>query len=160
MAPQTQWSIALLPYLGHDGSYSKQRAREIFNTEFRDPADRSTDPNTWSYALNVYFELDPDYDDYDGSPNRWNNINSIPRPVATVLLAECKPVTNGDHFMCHQWNSLTSARNAVDYQRHGKTSNYLFADGHVESRALESVFNPELGIDSFNPGSQLQTTLP
>ncbi|MDR1145758.1 MAG: prepilin-type N-terminal cleavage/methylation domain-containing protein [Verrucomicrobiales bacterium] len=148
---QPAWSIALLPYLGHDGDYSNQQALQIFNTEFRDPDDASTDPNIWSYALNVYFELDPNYDDYDDAPAQWSTIYNLPRPAATVLLAECKPVLNGDHFMCHQWSGLQSAQNAIDHQRHGKTSNYLFVDGHVESLAVEQVFNPEVDINSFHP---------
>jgi prepilin-type N-terminal cleavage/methylation domain-containing protein/prepilin-type processing-associated H-X9-DG protein len=148
---QPEWGVALLPYLGHDGTYSNQQALKIFNTEFRDPDDPSTDPNIWSYALNVYFELDPNYDDYDDSPAQWNTLYNIPRPASTVLLAEGKPVLNGDHFMCHQWDGLQSAKNAIDHERHGKTSNYLFVDGHVESLALEQVFNPAVGINNFHP---------
>jgi prepilin-type processing-associated H-X9-DG protein len=53
--------------------------------------------------------------------------------------------------MCHQWSKQAAALNAVDSLRHGKVSNYLFVDGHVESLRLEQTFDPAAGINLWNP---------
>lgn len=145
------WGKAILSYLGQPANPSDLEWGKIFNTHYRCPVDKNTDPNLWSYALNVHFELTPDGDDYVGSPATWRKLVNIERPGATILLAEPKSVYYADHVMCHQWTSAKGASNAIDRLRHGRTSNYLFVDGHAESLTVESTFDPISGTNRWNP---------
>jgi prepilin-type processing-associated H-X9-DG protein len=109
------------------------------------PTDRRTTP--WSYGLNVYFELGPD-DDYEGKPQTWRRTTSIPNPSATVVFAEND--SGADHIMPNFW---TAPPDAVDVasRRHGQRANYLFADGHAEARAFNTIYDPAHNVDAWNP---------
>lgn len=146
-----EWSVALIPYLGYASEFSEEEAIKVFNRDFRCPSDQSTNAYVWSYAMNVYFELDPTRDGYVGKPSSWGKSIQVERPSATILMGEAKGTAYGDHFMCHQWESMTAATNAVGATRHGKTSNYLFVDGHVESLPIEATFNPIKNLNRWNP---------
>lgn len=146
------WGKAILPYLDLPSDPTDAEWKQIFNTYYHCPADKTTDPNIWSAALNVYFELDPGGDDYDGSPTTWRTPASVSCPGRTILLAEPKPVYYADHIMCHLWTTTKAASNAIDSSRHGKTSNFLFVDGHVESLPVEATFYPAKRINLWNPG--------
>lgn len=145
------WAASVAPYLGASSAGSLAEWKPIFNRFFRCPSDPGSDPTVYSYGLNVFYELTPGGDDYEGSPSTWRRLLQVPNPSATVLLAETRPIPFGDHFMCHQWSGPAAARNAVDSLRHGKASNYLFADGHVESLPLEQTFDLAAGINLWNP---------
>jgi len=145
------WPVTIAPYLGISAEAGTPEWEAAFQKYFRCPADKRTDSTIFSYALNVHYELDPDGDDYVGSPARWRTLGSISRPAKSILLAESRPIPYGDHLMCHQWSTVNAARNALDATRHGKTSNYLFADGHAESLPVEATFNPGAGINLWNP---------
>jgi len=150
-AGKLEWSRALFPYLDLPSDPSPAEWEQHFNKTFRCPADQQRDANIWSYALNVHFELSPDGDDYEGAPATWNRFMNVPRPNATILLAEPRGNYFGDHLMCHQWSGLTGARNALDSKRHGKTANYLFVDGHAESLTVEATFDPSKNLNQWNP---------
>lgn len=145
------WNRAILPYLEQPVSPTSTEWTDIFNKIYRCPTDKSRDVNLASYALNVYFELNPDGDDYEGSPATWRRQVSVPKPGATILLAEPKAVYYADHIMCHMWSSARGATNAVDTQRHAKKSSYLFVDGHVESLPIEATYDPATGVNRWNP---------
>lgn len=147
-AGQLPWSKAIFPYLSNKES---ENWPQEFQRFYRCPMDKNTSENIHSYALNVFFELTPDGDDYDGSPATWRRPLNVPVPAATILLAESKPVSFGDHLMCHMWSKLSGAANAVDSKRHGTRSNYVFADGHVEALPLEETFNPKTNKNLWNP---------
>jgi prepilin-type processing-associated H-X9-DG protein len=53
--------------------------------------------------------------------------------------------------MSHQWTTARAVTNAIDGLRHGKKSNYAFADGHVETMSPGDTFNPAKGINLWNP---------
>ncbi|MFZ4775594.1 MAG: prepilin-type N-terminal cleavage/methylation domain-containing protein [Terrimicrobiaceae bacterium] len=150
-AGKPEWSRALFPYLGLPSDPTPAEWDQHFNKTFRCPADKQRDSNIWSYALNVHFELSPDGDDYEGAPATWNRRMNVERSNATILLAEPRGNYFGDHLMCHQWSGLTGARNALDSKRHGKTSNYLFVDGHAESLTVEATFDPSKNLNLWNP---------
>lgn len=150
-AGKTEWSRAILPYLDRPAEPTEQEWEAAFNTLYRCPSDKNRNTNVWSYALNVYFELSPEGDDYDGAPATWHRRINVPHPNVTILLAEARGNFFNDHLMCHQWSGANGARNAVDSRRHGKISNYLFVDGHAESLPLEMTFNPAQGINRWNP---------
>lgn len=148
---QADWVATTAPYLGISAEPGSPRWTDAINKTYRCPSDQTRDPWVFSYGLNVFFELSPDGDDYVGGPATWRRAESVPRPARTILLAESRPVAFGDHFMCHQWSSINAARNALDSQRHGKTSNYLFVDGHASPLRVESTFDPAAGINLWNP---------
>jgi len=139
---QLTWGRAVAPALGQPGA----AWTNLWTGVYHCPADPRTQP--WSYGLNVYFELDPDYDDYVGSPQTWRRTTRIPRPAATVLLAE----TPGDvdHIMSHFWTTVADAADLAA-RRHKARSNGLFVDGHVEARPLERIYDPDSGVDAWNP---------
>jgi prepilin-type N-terminal cleavage/methylation domain-containing protein/prepilin-type processing-associated H-X9-DG protein len=148
---QANWAATTAPFLGITAEPGTAEWTAAVNKMFRCPSDRTRDPWMFSYGLNVFFELDPSGDDYAGSPATWRRPEAVPKPARTILLAESRPVAFGDHLMCHQWSSVTAARNALDSTRHGKTSNFLFVDGHAESLGMQATFDPPAGINLWNP---------
>ena len=90
---QLPWGRAIAPQLG-----SGQAAwTNLLSGVYRCPQDRRTEP--WSYGQNVYFELDPENDDYTGSPQTWRRVALVPHPVATLLHAET--TNSGCYRHCH-----------------------------------------------------------
>ncbi len=145
------WAASIAPYLGASPAGSLPEWKTVFNRYFRCPSDPESDPTVYSYGLNVFYELTPDGDDYEGSPATWRRLLQVPNSSRTVMFAETRPIPFGDHFMCHQWSGIAAARNAIDWDRHLHKSNYLFADGHVGLLAPDQTFNPETNINLWNP---------
>lgn len=139
---QWPWGRAISSELGQPAA----RWTNLLAGVYRCPTDARTQP--WSYGQNVYFELNPDSDDYSGSPETWRKVSQVRRPAATILHAESS--SGADHIMPHFW---TSQRDVVDLatNRHGLLSCYSFVDGHVGRFALHQVFNPENKVDAWNP---------
>lgn len=148
---QPGWATSIAPYLGVPTAQIETNWPAVFNTYFRSPADNSTDPYIYSYGLNVHFELDPDGDDYQGSPATWRRLSQSPTPHATILMGQTKPVRFGDHLMCHQWSSVQAAKNALNDAIHDGKANYLFLDGHVETLRVEETFDPSRKLNRWNP---------
>lgn len=148
---EAHWPVSIAPYMGITAENGTPEWGTAIQRFFRCPVDKNSDPTIFSYAMNVFYELDPDGDDYVGSPERWRTIASVPRPSKSILLGEPRSIAFGDHFMCHQWSKQAAARNALDSLRHGKASNYLFVDGHVESLPLEATFDPGQSVNLWNP---------
>lgn len=145
------WSASIAPYLGVSETEIEHSWENVFNTHFRSPADESTDVFTYSYAINVHFELDPEGDDYQGAPKTWRALHQVPNPGGTILLAQPKPVRFGDHLMCHQWSGIQAAKNALNHEIHDGKSNFLFVDGHVETLAVEETIDPTRNLNRWNP---------
>jgi prepilin-type processing-associated H-X9-DG protein/prepilin-type N-terminal cleavage/methylation domain-containing protein len=131
------WTAALAPYLDMPAPTSEADLTAVINTAFRCPNDPSREPFLYSYGLNVHMELDPNGDDYVGSPTTWRKRRQIPQPKRTILVAEVKPVA--------------FAENAVAFDRHGSDSHYLFVDGHVEPLKLDETFDPATKRNLWNP---------
>ncbi len=140
---EAPWARALAPYLG---APSGREWKNLFDDIYRCP---SQSPKTsWSYGQNVYFELSPETDDYEGGPATWRRVGSVPRPAATILQGE---VTGGvDHIMAHFWLDVT-AGDGVATNRHAGWPNFSFVDGHVEARPFSKTRSLESGTDDWNP---------
>jgi prepilin-type N-terminal cleavage/methylation domain-containing protein/prepilin-type processing-associated H-X9-DG protein len=140
---QQTWGRAIAPQLGRSGS----DWTNLLATVYHCPSDRR-EQKTWSYGMNVYFELGPD-DDYEGKPATWRRTTAVPKPAATIVFAES--ATRADHIMPHFWTSAKDASD-VDPVRHRQRANYTFVDGHAESRKFELTYNPEKNLDAWHPG--------
>ena len=145
------WAVSIAPYLGISDSTVARDWAGAFNTHYRSPADPSTDPYVYSYGLNVHFELDPEGDDYFGSPAIWRRLHQSANPGGTILMGQTRPLRFGDHLMCHQWRSVESAKTALNHQIHGGKANYLFLDCHVETLRVQDTFDPARQINRWNP---------
>lgn len=149
-AGRDSWAKEILPYLGE--SSSNANWEQSFNKHYRCPEDKKRDVNSYSYGLNVFFELTPDGDDYEGAPATWRRPLNLAHASKTILLAEPRATSYADHIMSHMWSRANAASTAVDATRHGKkTSNFLFADGHAESQPISSTYDPTKGINLWNP---------
>jgi prepilin-type N-terminal cleavage/methylation domain-containing protein/prepilin-type processing-associated H-X9-DG protein len=135
------WGRALAPLLGANDDTWLQLLRGVYHC----PSDSRTP--TWSYGLNVYFELGPE-DDYDGKPDTWRRRADVPNPAATVLFAE--NASTADHIMPNFWAGSQDAEDC-DSKRHRGKANYAYVDGHIELLPLETIYDTARGIDRWNP---------
>jgi len=142
---QLPWGYALVRYVSGD-AFVRPDARwtNLFNGLYRCPVDRRRNAD-WSYGKNVYPELSASE---TGGPT-WLRLDSIPNPAATVLFAEKLGGSMADHFMAHFWTE--GGEPEVDRARHGKTSNYVFCDGHAAPERFERTYDASRGIDRWNP---------
>lgn len=146
------WGYALVPYLTGkpyagpaDLSWNK-----LFNSLYRCPADDRTD--RYSYGKSVWFELTgPEIGELVGAADgpTYYRITDVRASSATVLFGELDSGSMGDHIMAHFW--YIGGAPEVDKKRHGKTSNYVFVDGHAEARTFETTFELTRKIDSWDP---------
>lgn len=145
------WGYALSPYLG-SGPYTGPSAAwdKLFTGLYRCPEDDRA--GRWSYGKNVWFELNSaEVGEIDGvaSGPTYTRVSAVPRPSATVLYGELGSGSMADHVMAHFW--YLGGAPEVDASRHGKTSNYAYADGHVASGTFGSVFRSPT-VDQWHPG--------
>lgn len=145
------WGYALCPYLGR-GTYAGPGPSwdSLFNGLYRCPEDVRRD--RWSYGKSVWFELTAgETGEINGVIHgpTYVKIGAVPRPASTIIFAELKSGSMADHVMAHFWYLGGSPE--VDATRHGATSNYVFVDGHAESRVLKTTFDLP-NVDLWHPG--------
>ncbi|QNN25439.1 hypothetical protein HED60_13345 [Planctomycetales bacterium ZRK34] len=146
------WGYALSPYLDN-GIYTGDgpQWQKLFNGLYRCPDDPREE--VWSYGKNAWFELTPgESGEIEGTASGpvYPRTLDVPRPAATILYGELASGSMADHIMAHFW--YLGASPEVDMYRHGDTSNYIFVDGHVESRAFETTFKLPT-LDAWRPGT-------
>lgn len=137
------WQREILPFLGYANTDRETLAQAKPKHFGIDPKEKPVR----SPALNVYFELDPEYDDYEGAPKSWRNFGMVPDPSSTILVI----MTYGtaDHVMAQYFTGK-----ADDYPapRKGREQGcVLWSDGHTTLEQRGSVFDPAAGIDRFHP---------
>jgi prepilin-type N-terminal cleavage/methylation domain-containing protein/prepilin-type processing-associated H-X9-DG protein len=146
------WGYAIVPYLGRDtASLGKADWDLLFNQLYRCRADHRTD--CWSYGKNVWFELTSgETGELAGRAvgPTWTKSSEVFHPSTTILYGELGSGAMGDHIMAHYWYGEPSRE--VDATRHGRTSNYVFVDGHAEPYLFKSTFDLTTGIDLWKPG--------
>lgn len=130
-----------MPFTVDDASW-----RALLHGLYRCPLDLSG--QTWSYGLNVYYELTA----AETGDRTWRLRSSIPRPSDTVVFCELNDLTTADHAMAHYWVQY-DAPPEIDALRHGTTTGVAFLDGHAASMPFETVFSMDRDIDDFNPGT-------
>jgi prepilin-type N-terminal cleavage/methylation domain-containing protein/prepilin-type processing-associated H-X9-DG protein len=128
--------------------YTQTTPREAFlsvlNGPYRCPLDLREE--RWSYGYNVYFELSS----AETGGRTWTKRCMVPFSSSTVLFGELLPSASADHAMAHFWTQF-NAPPEIDPTRHGRSTGFVFLDGHASSVPFESVFDRESGTDCFNP---------
>ena len=163
------WVFALSPYLGDDGlsaqsapqawrGYTERLCRCGFDPRKGQTPEGERDGfllYNGSYGLNAYFELTRDESaGIMRAPVR--TMDDAERPSRTVLFAEVGPIGRGivddhaDHLMAHFW-SLHASPPELAATRHGRTCGYAFLDGHAADLMFEDTFDPDHGVDLWNP---------
>lgn len=139
------WGRALMPYMGY-GHYvsGSPRWQSLFNGPYRCPVDPRRD-DSYSYGKNVYPELTSLE---TGGPTWWR-VTDIRQPSRTIFFAELETTPGADHVMAHFWGSAGVSE--VGFDRHGKTSNYLFIDSHAEALAVHETYDFLRKINLWNP---------
>ena len=137
------WQREILPQLGFPDTSRDTLLRakqEHFGID-------ETEVPARSPALNVYFELDPEYDDYEGAPKSWRTLATIDNPQGTVLLTMA--YGSADHVMAQYFNGTVDGYPAPRPGRdHGCV---LWVDGHVSLERSDSLFDATKEIDRFHP---------
>jgi prepilin-type processing-associated H-X9-DG protein len=145
---QLPWGRAIAPELGRDYATWTNLLTGLYHC----PSDPRR--NAWSYGQNVHFELDPEKDDYVGSPRTWRRMSNVPKPSATILHAENSSSDSrsmgADHIMAHFWTSAGEVSD-VERHRHRARSDYSFVDGHAQALKFDATIDPERQINLWNP---------
>jgi prepilin-type N-terminal cleavage/methylation domain-containing protein/prepilin-type processing-associated H-X9-DG protein len=145
------WAKSIAPFIEAGNWKTADDWAAVFNQTYRCSSRPETDPRRATYGMNVYYELDPRSDDYEGRPATWRTLQKVRKTSRTILVAEVNPESYADHVMCNYWAGVKDAENEIDHTRHGTVSNYLFVDAHVEPLALTDTFDPDQKINLWNP---------
>jgi prepilin-type N-terminal cleavage/methylation domain-containing protein/prepilin-type processing-associated H-X9-DG protein len=96
-----------------------------------------------SFAVNAM--LDPIHFRYGAKTNRYNNVNNIRRPASCIWISEAPDTESfrlADHIHPESWEGVPEyAKQYVAWDRHKRTSHYLFADGHAEGLKFEQTYD-------------------
>ena len=120
------WLQSLVPY-GFSGDVR------------RCPADPFAHERPTSYATNTYFEplvAGIDFDPFSGQPLPGGRVSAVSRqpqvPYAGVTYWAVEVLGAGlvDHVHSVGWSTASQVSGAMAVERHGETSNVLFADAH------------------------------
>lgn len=72
----------------------------------------------------------------------YNKTTNIRHPQSCIYISEApESWTSADHIHPDMWESLDYAKGSVAWDRHGKTSNYVFTDGHAENLKIEKTWD-------------------
>ena len=122
---------------------------------FQCPSDKGKDFVDWdepladqegmrysSFAVNAL--LDPIHYRYGARVNKYNDVNNLRRPMDCIWISEAPDTESfnlADHIHPETWEgSIEYAKRFIAWNRHKKSSNYLFADGHAEGLAFEQTY--------------------
>ena len=122
---------------------------------FQCPSDKGKDFVDWekpladqkgmrysSFAVNAL--LDPVHYRYGTRLNQYNNVIKIKRPMYCIWISEAPNTESfnlADHIHPETWEgAIEYAKQFIAWDRHQRTSNYLFADGHAEPLAFEQTY--------------------
>jgi len=150
---QPGWAASIAPYLGIPDIGDPVLWAQNFNKFYRCPEHQEKNPAIYSYAMNVYFEMDPMVDSYPGYPETWRRMGLLQQPSQTILLAETHPLPFGDHIMVNFCSSPNDMKVALA-KRHGGRLNFLFVDGSVRRFTPQDTFN--CGVNLWHPQGIVQ----
>ncbi len=106
------------------------------------PLNEQQDRRYSSFAVNAL--LDPVCFRYGGTTNQYNCVDKICKPMYCIWISEAPDTENfqsADHIHPESWEgSVEYAKTFIAFDRHMGKSNYLFADGHVETLKFEDTY--------------------
>lgn len=137
------WQREILPFLGYPDASRESLVQAKPRSFGVDPAR----PPLITPALNVYFELNPEYDDYEEAPQTWRDPSQVPNPAATVLVIDA--IGAADHIMAQFFGGRVGDLPAPRHS--GKQGVILWMDGRASLEDPGSVFDPAKRIDRFHP---------
>lgn len=107
-----------------------------------DPFDVVLGRRTTSYVTNG--SMTPEFD--------VRRFNQVRNPATKILLTELREGLVGDHFHPGSWAIFLSVPDdEIATRRHREQCNFWFLDGRVETRAFSTTWDPNVGVDHYDP---------
>ena len=140
--PDQYWLRVLSKYTGEQLLFHCPSDKSKNFVNWDEPLSEQQDKRYSSFAVNAL--LDPVCFRYGGPTNRYNRVDSIRKPIYCIWISEA-PDTEAfllaDHIHPESWEgSVDYAKKFIAWDRHMGKSNYLFADGHVETLEFEETY--------------------
>jgi prepilin-type N-terminal cleavage/methylation domain-containing protein/prepilin-type processing-associated H-X9-DG protein len=136
--PDQYWICILSQYSGEKLLFRCPSDKSQNFVDWDRPLNEQADCRWSSFALNAL--LDSKCPRYQG---RFNCVRAIRRPSCCIYTAESpESWTSEDHLHPEKWyDSIELAKGQIAWNRHLAKSNYLFADGHAETLAIEETYS-------------------
>jgi len=140
--PDQYWLRVLSKYTGEQLLFHCPSDKSKNFVDWNKPLNQQQDKRYSSFAGNAL--LDTVCFRYGGTTNRYNRVDSIRKPMYCIWISEAPDTENfqlADHIHPESWEgSVEYAKTFVAWDRHMGKSNYLFADGHVETLKFEDTY--------------------
>ncbi len=140
--PNQYWLRVLSEYSGEQLLFHCPSDKSKNFVDWNRPLSEQQDKRYSSFAVNAL--LDPVNFRYGGSTNQYNRVDFIHNPVYCIWISEAPATENfqlADHIHPESWEgSVEYAKKFIAWGRHMGKSNYLFADGHVETLKFEDTY--------------------
>lgn len=140
--PDQYWLRVLSKYTGEQLLFRCPSDKSDNFVDWDKPLSQQLDKRYSSFAVNAL--LDPVCFRYGGSTNRYNRVDLIRKPMYCIWICEAPDTENfqlADHIHPESWEgSVEYAKTFIAWDRHMGKSNYLFADGHVETLEFEDTY--------------------
>lgn len=140
--PDQYWLRVLSKHTGEQLLFHCPSDKSKNFVDWDRPLSEQKDKRYSSFAVNAL--LDPVCFRYSGSINRYNRIDKVHRPMNCIWISEAPDTESfqlADHIHPETWEgSVEYAKTFIAWDRHVGKSNYLFADGHVETLEFEDTY--------------------
>ena len=140
--PNDHWLRILAGYTGEQLLFRCPSDKGKDFVDWNKPIKDQKDMRYSSFAVNAL--LDPVHYRYGARMNRYNDVTKIRRPMYCIWISEAPAAESfnlADHIHPETWEgSIEYARRYIAWDRHNKTSNYLFADGHADGLAFDQTY--------------------
>lgn len=136
--PRSSWLTSFQPYAR---SFLLLRCPSDTSTNWTLPIPPSVQVRLSSYATNNYMTPAGGY----------LSLASIPKPAATIYVAELFNNRTGDHIHPTLWLNRINPWAEVATERHQGGSIFVFVDGHAKWHRFEQTWNPAAGVNWYDP---------
>jgi prepilin-type N-terminal cleavage/methylation domain-containing protein/prepilin-type processing-associated H-X9-DG protein len=140
--PEQYWLNIISGYTGEQLLFHCPGDKTENFVDWDKPLTEQQDRRFSSFAVNSL--LDPVCYRYGARENKYNKVEKIKKPRYCIWISEA-PNTDAfllaDHIHPETWEgSVEYAKTFIAWDRHIGKSNYLFADGHVETLEFEETY--------------------
>ncbi len=140
--PDQYWLRVLSKYTGEELLFRCPSDKADNFVDWDRPLNSQQDKRYCSFAVNAL--LDPICYRYGGTVNPFNRADKIRKPMYCIWVSEAPNTESfylADHIHPESWEgAIEYAKTFIAWDRHMGKSNYLFADGHVETLELEETY--------------------